>query len=141
MQSLIQTGLIILLINVISYDLLSSWLLTRYFQISPNNFVISKCNLSESFNTVSRSEVKRVLNTVNRNSAVGSDQIMYTTLSYLDECSLDTLPSLTTALLKSGHDYYTWKHSICIIMPRQGKSSYNIAKSDRLISLLHALEK
>jgi hypothetical protein len=37
----------------------------------PDNFVISKCNLSESFSTVIRSEVKRVLKAVNRGSAVG----------------------------------------------------------------------
>jgi hypothetical protein len=41
----------------------------------PDNFVISKCNLSESFNTVSRSEVKRGLKAVNCNSAVGSDKV------------------------------------------------------------------
>jgi hypothetical protein len=66
---------------------------------------------------------------------------MYTTLSYLNECPPDTLPSLTTALLKFGHHYHKWKHAICIIIPKQGKSSYKIAKSFRPISLLSCLGK
>jgi hypothetical protein len=109
----------------------------------PDNFVISKCSLSESFSTVSRSEVKRVLKAVNCNSvnsAVGSDKMTYTTLSYLDECSPDILPSLATAL-KFGHHYHKWKHAVCAIIPKQEKSSYNTAKSYRPISLLSCLGK
>jgi hypothetical protein len=66
---------------------------------------------------------------------------MYTTLSYIDECSQDTLPSLATALLKFGHHYHKWKHAICIIIPKQGKGSYNTVKSYRPISLLLCLGK
>jgi hypothetical protein len=107
----------------------------------PDNFVISKCNLSESFSSVNRSEVKRVLKAINCNSAVRSDKIPYTTLSYLDECLPDILPSLATVLLKFGHHYHKWKHAICTIIPKQGKSSYNTAKSYRPISLLSCLGK
>jgi hypothetical protein len=42
---------------------------------------------------------------------------------------------ISTALLTFGFHYDKWKHAICIIITKQGKSSYKIVKSYCLISL------
>jgi hypothetical protein len=46
---------------------------------------------------------------------------------------------IATALLRFGYHYHKWKHAICIVIPKQGKSSYNIAKSYCPIPLLSCL--
>jgi hypothetical protein len=61
--------------------------------------------------------------------------INYTTLKRLDLANPSLLPNLVTALLQYGLHYYKWKHAICVVIPKQGKSNYTVAKSYRPISL------
>jgi hypothetical protein len=67
--------------------------------------------------------------------------INYTTLKHLDLANLSLLPNLVTALLQYGLHNYKWKHAICVVIPKQGKSNYTFAKSYRPISLLSCLGK
>jgi hypothetical protein len=107
----------------------------------PDGFVVSKKDLNNNFTPVSKTEVKKALDSANTNSAVECDIINYTTLKHLDRANPSLLPSLVAALLQYGLHYYKWKHAICVMIPKQGKSSYTLAKSYRPISLLSCLGK
>jgi hypothetical protein len=78
----------------------------------PDDFVVSKKDLSNDFTPVSKTEVKKALDSANTMSAVGCDMINYTTLKHLDLANPSLLPSLVTALLQYGLHYYKWKHAI-----------------------------
>jgi hypothetical protein len=107
----------------------------------PDDFFISKKDLSNNFTPVSKTEVKKALDSANTKSAVGCDMINYTTLKHLDLANRSLLPNLVTALLQYGLHYYKWKHAICVVIPKQGESDYTLAKSYRPISLLSCLRK
>jgi hypothetical protein len=107
----------------------------------PDDFVVSKKDLSNDFTPVSKTEVKKALDNANTKSAVGCDMINYTILKHLDLANPSLLPNLVTALLQYGLHYYEWKHAICVVIPKQGKSDYILAKSYRPISLLSCIGK
>jgi ribonuclease HI len=107
----------------------------------PENFALSKANLSNDFTSVSRSEIKCALGRTNKASAVGSDKLNVSTLCHFDDASPSTLPQLATALFKYGCHYQAWKHALCVVIPKNGKASYSTAKSYRPISLLSCLGK
>jgi hypothetical protein len=90
---------------------------------------------------VSRSEVKQVSRAINQNSAVGCDSITYATLIHLNSTNPDIIPHIATVLLRFGYHYYKFKYAICVVILKQGKSSYKTAKSYRPISLLSCLGK
>jgi hypothetical protein len=109
--------------------------------IIPENFVASQRGLSGTFTFLGKSEVKQVFRAINQNSAVGYDRITYANLIHLNLTNPDIIPHIATALLWFGYHYHKWKHAICVVIPKQGKSSYKIAKSYCQISLLPRLGK
>jgi hypothetical protein len=48
----------------------------------------------------------------------------------------DNIPHIATAVFRFGYHYHKWKHAICLIILKQGKSSYKTAKSYHPISCL-----
>jgi ribonuclease HI len=107
----------------------------------PDDYVTHKIDLSNEFSPVNRAEIKRALNKSNKNGAVGNDCITYTMLGHLDEIAPSILPQLATAVFRFGFHHREWKHAICVVVPKKGKSSYSTAKSYRPISLLSCLGK
>jgi hypothetical protein len=97
----------------------------------PDDFVVSKNDLSNDFTPVSKTEVKKALDSANTKSGVGCDMINYTTLKHLDLANPSLSPNLVTALLQYGIHYYKWNHAICVVVPKQGKSNYTLEKSYR----------
>jgi hypothetical protein len=73
---------------------------------------------------VSRSEVKQVFRAMNQKPAGGCDGITYATIIHLNSTNPDIIPHIATALLRFGYHYHKWKHAICVIIPKQGKSVY-----------------
>jgi hypothetical protein len=78
---------------------------------------------------------------VRTQSQQSGDMINYTTLKNLGLANPSLLQNLVTALLQYGLHYYKRKHAICVVIPKQGKSDYTLAKSYRPISLLSCLGK
>jgi ribonuclease HI len=107
----------------------------------PDDFVGSNADMTDTFFEVSRAEIIRALDNSNRNSAVGIDQITYKTLIQLDEAVPSVLPLLATAVFKYGYHHEIWKQALCVVIPKQGKPSYDTAKSYRPISLLSCFGK
>jgi hypothetical protein len=74
----------------------------------PDDFVVSKKDLSNNFTPISKTEVKKALDSTNTNSAVECDMVNYTALKHLDRANASLLPNLVTALLKYGLHYYKY---------------------------------
>ena len=107
----------------------------------PLDFVQSKADLTDNYSTVSRAEVKRALESANKNSAVGEDRINYSVILKFDEAAPSALPQVVSALLYFGLHDSKWKHAICVVIPKGGNRNFQNAKSYRPISLLSCLGK
>ena len=68
-------------------------------------------------------------------SAVGPDQISYSTIRELHNADPVILPTLFSALLELGAHPAEWKAANCVVVPKQGKPDYSHPKAYRPISL------
>jgi hypothetical protein len=96
---------------------------------------------SDEIGLITRREISWTIRHLNLNSAPGNDGLGYQVIAQFDEASPTSLPLLFNAMLKYSVHPVSWKHAICIVIPKQGKPDYKSPTAYRPISLLSCFGK
>ena len=90
---------------------------------------------------ITQSHVKRVLLKFKVKKSPGPDKLKPIIFKYLPQNTLDIISFTYKACLKLHYTPRAWKESYVVFIPKQGKNSYQEAKSFRPISLSNYLLK
>jgi hypothetical protein len=107
----------------------------------PQNFVDSKADLRTELEPVTIKEVYNILKQAPVDTAGGRDGFRYTPIIRLHEILPQILPELFNAMFKYSAHPAEWKVANCVVVPKQGKATYQDPKSYRPISLLSCFGK
>jgi len=101
----------------------------------PPNFLTSKIDMYQQIRPFTSREVFLAITHLKYGTSVGPDGISYTMLQHLHESAPRILPLLFDACLMHTVHPPEWKVANCVVVPKQGKSSYTHPKSYQPISL------
>lgn len=90
---------------------------------------------------VSVKQVREALFTQSVNKALGVDGIGFRVLRLLWRWAEDRVVALVQGCIRTGFHPCTWKTAKGILLRKQGKPTYSVAKAYRVISLLNCLGK
>jgi hypothetical protein len=107
----------------------------------PPNFVDSKADLRTELEPVTIREVYNILKRTRVDIAGGRDGFRYTPIIRLHEILPQILPDLFNAMFKYSAHPVEWKVANCVVVPKQGKETYQDPKSYRPTSLLSCFGK
>lgn len=90
---------------------------------------------------VSVKQVREALFTQSVNKAPGLDGIGFKVLRLLWQWAEDRVVALVQGCIRTGFHPYTWKTAKGVLLRKQNKPTYSVAKAYRVISLLNCLGK
>jgi len=104
------------------------------------NFCKTATDCNTSFRTHRTPMVVGALRLCKGTSAPGHDEITYSILKRVPDCTLSAIADLYTACLENGYFPKVWKSAIGIMLPKPNKDT-KVAVNYRPISLLNTLGK
>jgi hypothetical protein len=107
----------------------------------PPNFVKRHNHPITQYDTVTTSEIDKVIHNLNYASTPGHDRITYELIAKFHSACPSALPHLFDALFHYETFPDSWKLARCVVIPKPGKPLYTTPKAYRPISLLPCISK